>query len=109
MNSDNQFLPKWVLLCAAIFCFIAIADLPYGFYRLVRWITCGVAIAAAIQWHVNERVGWVWVMGIVAVIFNPLIPFYFPKNAWMVFDAIAGACFLAAFWQIRPTIEEANK
>lgn len=102
MSNSNQFLPRWVLICAAVLCFVAMTDLPYGFYRLVRWVACGVAIASAIQMHGNKRIGWVWIFGIVALIFNPLFPFYFPKNTWVIFDAGAGACFLTAFWQTRP-------
>lgn len=103
-----SYIPKWIYIVAAIFCFLAIADLPYGFYRLVRWLTCGVAIASAMQWHAKERVGWVWIMALIAILFNPLMPFYFPKNIWMIFDAAVGACFIASYWQLRPLIEEAN-
>lgn len=101
MDNSRQFLPSWVLICAAALCFVAIADLPYGFYRLIRWVACGTAIASAIQAHVNRRADWVWALGIIALIFNPLIPFYFPKIAWRIFDVAAGACFLTFFWQTR--------
>lgn len=101
MDNSSQFLPKWLLIFAAVLCFLAIADLPFGFYRLVRWVACGVAIAAAMQMHINKQVGWVWIFGIIALIFNPLVPFYFPKGVWKLFDAGSGACFLSAFWQAR--------
>ena len=109
MDNSSQILPRWVLIGAAVLCFVAIADLPYGFYRLVRWVACGVAIASAVQLYRNGRIGWVWTMGVVALVFNPIFPFYFPRSAWMIFDAGAGACFFTVFWQTRPTKREANK
>jgi hypothetical protein len=89
------------LVFAAALCFAGIADIPYGFYSLIRWVACGTAIASAIQMHAKHRTGWVWALGIIALIFNPLVPFYFPKSVWIVFDAAAGACFLTVFWQTR--------
>lgn len=109
MDANRTFLPQWVLALAALICFIAIADLPYGYYRLVRWVACGVAIAAAIQMHNCKQPGWVWGLGIVALIFNPLIPFYFPKGIWRALDAISGACFIGVLWRMRTIIQEANK
>lgn len=109
MDNRSQFLPRWVLISAALFCFVAIADLPYGFYRLVRWIACGVAVASAIQMHGAKRTGWVWSFGVVALVFNPLFPFNFPRNTWVFFDAGAGSCFLTLFWQTRTTNQDANK
>jgi len=42
MTTTTRFLPYWVLLAAAVFSFVGMADLPYGFYRLLRWVACGV-------------------------------------------------------------------
>ncbi|MGD9419264.1 MAG: DUF6804 family protein [Verrucomicrobiales bacterium] len=109
MMQTTRFLPYWVLIAAAVFSFVAIADLPYGFYRLLRWVACGVAIASAVQLHINRHSGWVWALGIVALIFNPLIPFHFSKDTWRILDFGAGALFVVTLWITRQDEQRANK
>jgi len=108
-HESAQLVPTWVLLGASIFAFIAIADLPYGYYRLLRWTTCGVAIASAVQLYRMPRIGWVWALGILAVLFNPLIPLHFDRDTWKIFDGAAGCLFLSVFLLTRKHNEEANK
>jgi hypothetical protein len=101
MENKKQIIPTWVLLGAAIFALIAIADLPYGYFRLLRWTTCGVAIASAVQLYRMSKIEWVWALGILAIIFNPLMPIHFDRNTWRIFDGVAGCLFLAVFYIAR--------
>ena len=103
MDQSNKIVPNWVLLVTAAFAFVAIADLPYGYYRLLRWVVCAVAIASAIQLHGVKRQGWAWVLGTVALLFNPLIPMHFEKATWRVFDGAAAVAFLGVFHIARRT------
>ncbi len=110
MKEDStQIVPTWVLLGGSLFAFVAIADLPYGYYQLLRWTTCGVAIALAVQLYRTSHIGWVWALGILAVLFNPLIPIHFERETWRIFDGTAGFLFLAAFIITKKQKEEANK
>ena len=93
-KETNPYIPIWVLVGVALFCFIAATDLPYGYYLFLRWIACGTAIVAAIQSYLRNRIGMIWLMGIVALIFNPIAPFHFDKDTWRILDIGAGICFL---------------
>lgn len=102
MTEEFQpIVPTWVLIGAAIFAFVAIADLPYGYYRLLRWIICAVTIAASIDLHRASRTGWVWALGALAVIFNPFFPIYFERGMWRFFDAAAGCLLLGVVFLTR--------
>ncbi|MGL4399944.1 MAG: DUF6804 family protein [Luteolibacter sp.] len=101
MENGKQIVPNWVLLAAALFAFVAIADLPYGFYQLLRWVVCAVAVASAIQLHRTNRQGWVWALGGIAVLFNPLMTVGFDKATWRIFDGAAGIAFLAVLYFAR--------
>jgi len=94
MKSPSQIIPNWVIVLAAIACFVAIADLPYGYYGFLRWAICGVAIVSAIQMHRMNRQGWVWIFGLIAILFNPLVPIHFEKSTWRIVDGAAGVAFL---------------
>jgi hypothetical protein len=109
MDNNKQFLPSWVLIGAAGFAFLAIADIPYGYYQLLRWVTCGVAIASAIQLHRFALTGWVWALSGLAILFNPLIPFHFDRETWRIFDGAAGCLFLVVIHLTQKQKEEANK
>ena len=106
MDQSNKIVPNWVLLATAAFAFAAIADLPYGYYRLFRWVVCAVAIASAIQLHGEKRQGWAWVLSAVALLFNPLVPVHFEKATWRVFDGAAGAVFLVVLLTNRKKTDE---
>jgi hypothetical protein len=109
MEQNKQIVPNWVLLAAAVFAFVAMADLPYGYYRLLRWVACAVAIASAVQLQRSNRQGWIWVLGAVAVLFNPLVPVHFSKGTWRVFDGAAGIVFLGVFYLSRKDSERGGK
>ena len=42
----------------------------------------------AIQAHTQGREGWVWVLGGIGLLFNPLIPVYLSKGVWVLIDLI---------------------
>ena len=96
MNEGNKIVPSWALLATAALAFVAIADLPYGYYLFLRWIVCGVAFAAAIQFFAEERKGWAWVLGAVVILFNPFFPLHYAKAVWRIFDGVTGLVLLVA-------------
>lgn len=94
METPKTIVPIWVILLTAVLCFAAIADLPYNYYRFLRWAVCAVAIVSAIQMHRFNRQGWVWILGTVAILFNPLVPISFEKTTWQIIDGSTGVVFL---------------
>jgi len=94
MNQSEKIVPDWILMVTSVSAFLAIADLPYGYYRLLRWVVCAVAIASAMQLHRLNLQGWVWVLGCFAILFNPFVPVPLGKSIWRFFDGAAGVAFL---------------
>lgn len=101
MIEYKQFVPRWVALLAAALCFAAVANLPYGFYMLLRWVVCGVAVAIACQSNQRGRLSWMWIFAVVAVIFNPLFRMHFDKEVWRVLNVLAGAALLLGSGETR--------
>lgn len=91
---DVRLVPRWVVLCAVTLCFAAVADLPYGFYRLLRWIVCAVSIGLVVESYRRSQMTWVWIFGIVALVFNPFIRMTFEKDVWRILDVAAGISLL---------------
>jgi len=65
----------------------ALGHHPYDYYRLLRWIVCGVAAFAAFRASErNKNGGWVWVLAFVALLFNPIIPVHLERETWAFID-----------------------
>ena len=84
---------------------IALAPLPIGFYTLLRIVVTIGAVAAIIS-EVDKGINsWIVVFGLIAILFNPLIPIYLGnKDAWMPIDLIAAVLFLVKAFTVRTKI-----
>ncbi len=84
----------WIFLLGGAALLIGIADMPYGYYQLLRWLTCGVGGYGAYLAYNNGKIKWAWTMGIIALLFNPLAKFYFDKSIWKTLDLVAGCTYI---------------
>jgi len=64
----------------------------YGVYQLSRWALC----AAAIYGVMNLKSGWQWILGGVALLFNPILPIHSSRDVWQAVDGLAAGVFLAS-------------
>ncbi|MGH9878865.1 MAG: DUF6804 family protein [Nitrososphaerales archaeon] len=80
-------------IVAAFMLFFALDRNPYDYYVLLRWVVCGVSVYGAWIALELDKAGWFWCFGIIALVFNPLIPFHLSRETWTFID-IAGAMLL---------------
>jgi hypothetical protein len=74
---------------------------PYSYYQVLRWVVTGTALFIAyIAYHLEKEV-WIWIMAIVAILFNPITPIYFSKETWASIDLITSITFLISIFRIR--------
>ena len=48
-------------------------DNPYGYYILLRWVCCAVFVFLALHALALQKIGWAWVLGVTAAIYNPIL------------------------------------
>ena len=72
---------------------LAILPLPYGYYTFLRPVVCFTAVFLAWFSYKQQRVRWVWIMGLLALVFNPIIPLYFGREFWIFVDLVAAVIF----------------
>ena len=84
-------------LVPAAMCVLALAPLPYGYYTLLRLVVCGTSgLIVYLRVRKNGRVdGWAVAFGVVALLFNPLIPVFLNREIWMVIDLVVAGTFAA--------------
>ena len=90
-----------IFLVAAITLFIGIVEMPYGYYQLLRWFTCGVGAYGAYISYEKKKIEWVWILGVIALIFNPIFRFYFAKETWKILDFAGGIIFLIFYGSVK--------
>jgi len=92
-----------LLLCTGLL-FLGIANLPSGYFTFLRIIVTIGAVAAIISEIDNGINFWVVSFGIIAILFNPLLPVYLDdKSAWMPIDIIAAVLFLVKSFTLKKT------
>jgi len=81
-------------IIAALMLFAALGRHPYDYYTILRWIACGVAVFTAFQAGEMKKFGWLVIFVIVAVVLNPIVPFYLKRDTWALVDIAAGVLLL---------------
>ena len=92
--------------------FGALGRWPYDYYRILRWVTCAAAVCTACEAYIWRRHWAVWVFGLIALVFNPLIPFHLSRSIWQVLDTGGAVVFLVGAAILRapkPRWGESNK
>jgi len=63
-------------------------DNPYGYYILLRMVCCAVFAYLAILAASQEKKGWVWILGVTAVIYNPIIRIHLTREIWSAINVV---------------------
>lgn len=77
-------------LIVVLLVFLAIIDLHYEYYMILRWSICSFAIWQVIESYRNQRIIWVITYSSIAILFNPISIIHFIKSVWIKLDLITG-------------------
>ena len=80
----NFLKNNWFKIIAIGILIGALWDHPYSYYQLLRWVVMVVGAYSAYLAYNHKDNSWAWIFGIIAVVFNPIIPFTFEKETWQV-------------------------
>ncbi len=106
MNKNKNILT----IIAVVFLFMAMAEgLPYGFFQFLRFVVCGVTAYLAFLAHkFNRRLYFKIFIGI-AILFNPIIPFYLSRGPWVIIDIIVGVFLIVSIFRFKLARNQASK
>jgi hypothetical protein len=94
-------MPPIVVYVAVGMLWIGAAPLPYGYYTLLRLVVTIVFVWAAYVAFQRKRNILPYAYGLLALLFNPIIPIYLDKVLWAVIDFVTGLFLLATMRQIK--------
>ena len=95
---------NWFKILVVILLFLALADNPYGYYQFLRWAVLIIGSYSAYLSYEKGKNGWAWIFVIIAILFNPIIPFYLSRDIWQIIDLISGVLFLASLIKVEKTL-----
>ena len=101
MNKNSLSL---VLIIPGVLLIIApIISFPYGFYTFLRLVVTITAIIALINSLKNE--GGInntsIIFGLVAILYNPLIPIHLSREIWMPINFITSGIYFFYLYKIK--------
>lgn len=94
----NALLTRVPFLLVAVLCFLATTEMPYGYYKFVRWVVMIASIVVMprlIEWIKNESIAVACCVPFVVLllVFNPFFPFKMHREIWFYWDIAAGVFF----------------
>jgi hypothetical protein len=90
-----------IAIVAGAICIIAILDLSYGFYMIVRCVATSTAIYLIITARVRLLDLQVFALTLVILIFNPIWKVHLGRDLWRIVDAVTGAFYFWTFATIK--------
>ncbi len=98
----------WLFLIPIVLLLIGLVDLPIGYYTIVRIAVCLIsALSCYWSFKSDEKVGIATVVfGLLAILFNPIIPVYLQnKAAWTVIDVVAAILLAIRYFTLKGRTE----
>ncbi len=89
---------NWFKVLAILFLLGALGSWPYGYYQLLRWVILSAGAYTAYLAYNSGKNLWAWIFGAVAVLFNPIIPFYLSKDTWQSINIIVAIIFFISLF-----------
>jgi hypothetical protein len=92
-----------IKIVLAILFFLCLADMPYGYYQLVRFIALvGFAILAYKENEQGRKTGAI-IYVCLGILFQPLVKIALGRQIWNIIDVVVGIGLIVSIF-IRPNI-----
>ncbi len=81
------------VITLAVFCtagvIVAMGDMPYSFYMLLRVLVCLTAVVAFTKARKARLEFWKWAFGVIAALYNPFVPVHLgDKDLWTIVNIV---------------------
>lgn len=94
------------VIIATLMLFAALGQWPYGYYQLLRWVTCAAAVFVAYTAYNWQKLWAVWLFGFIVLLFNPLIPIHLSRELWQPINVICALLFGASVVFLKKPAEQ---
>lgn len=85
-NSEFVWIPQAIIVAMLLWAILPFNQ--YGYYELLRWVSSGVFSFLAWQAYRQRKFDWIWVLGITAGIYNPVLIVHLTRPVWAIVNLI---------------------
>ena len=95
LKTNMKKLKIALLMAALMLCLAVFPTMPDAFYLLLKWVVCGAAVYGALNFRDEPRLSrHFWPLGVLALLFNPLVPAPLTPLVWLLLDLGTAVYFL---------------
>lgn len=99
------FLPG---LLGAIVLVAALALIGTGWYTVVQYVVCILALIMAVMAWQGRRFVWLAPLAIVAILWNPVLPLELPREAWIWLNLVGAVVLVGVGVTMRVPARDAR-
>ena len=91
-----------LMLISITMLLIALLDLPYWYYQVLRWVICWVSWYLALLFYEKDNEKWIWVFWWIAILFNPISTIHLDKELWSIINIIVAVIMIYNIKALKP-------
>lgn len=93
-------MEKAIKIILSILLFVCLADMPYGYYQLVRFAALVGFVILAYQANERQNKTEMIIYICFAILFQPLLKISLGREIWNIIDVIVGiGLIITIFWK----------
>jgi len=100
MGKNNLFLIS-IRIVAIIMLIWALTPNPYGYYIILRWIVFFISIYCAYKAYTIKNEIWIWIYGLMAGVYNPIISLHLGKSIWQITNVITAIVIMISLFSLK--------
>jgi FtsH-binding integral membrane protein len=97
---NRIWIPQLTVICLLLWALNP--SNPYSYYILLRWVCCAAFAYLALRAIATEQQDWVWILGLSAVIYNPVFPVHQAREIWTVINVATIVLAVVSILALKP-------
>lgn len=90
---------RWLVWLLPTTCLaVALLDMPYGYYQLLRVLIFCMSFYLAFSESQDKPSAWFWGFLFFALAYNPIFRLSLGRDIWAVVNVVTAAYFTLHFW-----------
>jgi len=106
-RSGSPVVPQ--IVCIGMLLWALNPGNPYGYYVLLRVVLCASCVYLAVRASADNKKEWVWILGVTAFVYNPIIPIHLNRAIWSVVNVATIIVLIVTFWSLRTKEKKPDK
>jgi hypothetical protein len=102
----SLFKPIWLVPIAALS--VALLDMPYGYYQLLRVLVFCATAYLALECQRRGYVAWAWALGGMAIVYNPFFKLALGRELWTLVNIATIVVFISHWMSTARTWEDSR-